>query len=164
MRPYFLPQARQASKEFPVRRRGSRCARGDKHIHRRQVLSVHAKGFAYHAPQAIAVDGTAGRAGANRHAETRLAGIVVNTLDEEKCIGVTLARFPRAIELGGGVEFLAGPQPVTPGRNFTRQRVSVTASRLRPLARRRFSTWRPFFVAMRARKPCVRLRLILLGW
>ena len=34
----------------------------------------------------------------------------------------------------------------------------------RPLARRRFSTRRPALVAMRARKPWVRARLILLGW
>ena len=36
--------------------------------------------------------------------------------------------------------------------------------RLRPLARRRARTLRPSAVAMRARKPCVRTRLILLGW
>ena len=36
--------------------------------------------------------------------------------------------------------------------------------RLRPLARRRFSTSRPLAVAMRALNPWVRLRLILLGW
>jgi hypothetical protein len=34
----------------------------------------------------------------------------------------------------------------------------------RPFARRRFSTRRPAFVAIRARKPWVRARLILLGW
>ena len=33
-----------------------------------------------------------------------------------------------------------------------------TVSRLRPLARRRLSTRRPFFVAIRTRKPCVRFR------
>ena len=32
------------------------------------------------------------------------------------------------------------------------------------LARRRFSTRRPAFVAILARKPCVRARLRLLGW
>jgi hypothetical protein len=32
------------------------------------------------------------------------------------------------------------------------------------LARRRFNTSRPFFVAILALKPCVRLRLITLGW
>jgi len=36
-------------------------------------------------------------------------------------------------------------------------------NRTRPLARRRFKMSRPAFVAMRARKPCVRARLILLG-
>jgi hypothetical protein len=36
--------------------------------------------------------------------------------------------------------------------------------RARPLARRRASTWRPFLVAMRARKPWVRARFKLLGW
>lgn len=34
----------------------------------------------------------------------------------------------------------------------------------RPLARRRARTWRPFLVAIRARKPWVRARLIVLGW
>lgn len=37
------------------------------------------------------------------------------------------------------------------------------AMRWRPLARRRFRTAWPFLVAMRARKPWVRLRLVLLG-
>ncbi|AEA72210.1 Hypothetical protein PSEBR_m1756 [Pseudomonas brassicacearum subsp. brassicacearum NFM421] len=39
-----------------------------------------------------------------------------------------------------------------------------TARRARPLARRRDRTARPFLVAMRARKPWVRARLIVLGW
>jgi hypothetical protein len=39
----------------------------------------------------------------------------------------------------------------------------LTVSRLRPLARRRFSTCRPVGVAMRALNPCVRLRRRLLG-
>ena len=39
-----------------------------------------------------------------------------------------------------------------------------TVRRLRPLARRRLSTMRPFLVAMRARKPWARLRLMTLGW
>lgn len=39
-----------------------------------------------------------------------------------------------------------------------------TVSRLRPLARRRLRTSRPFLVLMRTRKPCVRLRRLLLGW
>lgn len=34
----------------------------------------------------------------------------------------------------------------------------------RPFARRRFNTRRPAFVAIRARKPCVRARFKLPGW
>ena len=41
---------------------------------------------------------------------------------------------------------------------------SYTVRRLRPLARLRLITLRPFFVAMRFRKPCFLARLILLGW
>ena len=47
-------------------------------------------------------------------------------------------------------------------------RVSVyeeeTVRRLRPFARRRLSTWRPFFVAIRTRNPCVRFRRRRFGW
>ncbi len=39
-----------------------------------------------------------------------------------------------------------------------------TVSRLRPLARRRFSTMRPARVLIRSRKPWVRARLRFLGW
>jgi hypothetical protein len=39
----------------------------------------------------------------------------------------------------------------------------LTVRRLRPFARRRFSTSRPFFVAIRTRNPCVRLRWRVLG-
>jgi hypothetical protein len=39
----------------------------------------------------------------------------------------------------------------------------LTVRRLRPLARRRLSTCRPFFVLMRTRNPCVFLRWRVLG-
>ena len=39
----------------------------------------------------------------------------------------------------------------------------LTVRRFRPLARRRFSTSRPFFVAIRTKNPCVRLRWRVLG-
>ena len=40
----------------------------------------------------------------------------------------------------------------------------LTVRRLRPFARRRLRTRRPFFVLMRTRNPCVRLRWRVLGW
>lgn len=50
-------------------------------------------------------------------------------------------------------------------RGYVRARLggTDTVNFLRPLARRRLITLRPPGVAMRARKPWVRLRLILLG-
>src|SRR5258706_9969994 len=42
--------------------------------------------------------------------------------------------------------------------------VRYGVSRARPLARRLARTLRPLAVAIRARKPCVRLRCKLLGW
>ena len=44
-----------------------------------------------------------------------------------------------------------------------RVRTHQGVSFARPLARRRFNTRRPAFVAIRALNPCVRARLILLG-
>ena len=41
---------------------------------------------------------------------------------------------------------------------------TVAASRFRPFARRRFKIARPAFVFMRSLKPCLRRRLIRLGW
>lgn len=40
----------------------------------------------------------------------------------------------------------------------------LTVRRLRPLARRRFNTSRPFFVLMRTRNPCVFARWRVFGW
>jgi hypothetical protein len=40
----------------------------------------------------------------------------------------------------------------------------LTVKRLRPFARRRFRTKRPFLVLIRTRNPCVRLRRRVFGW
>ena len=48
------------------------------------------------------------------------------------------------------LEFSAGGQPLASG-----EATRYTVSRLRPFARRRLSTFRPPFVFMRSRKPCV---------
>lgn len=57
-------------------------------------------------------------------------------------------------------------QPHVTGKRMGRRRhqhPDQGVSRARPLARRALSTCRPLLVAIRARKPCVRLRLITLG-
>jgi len=47
---------------------------------------------------------------------------------------------------------------------FLTYRSSLTVSFFLPRARRRARTFRPVFVAMRARNPCVFFRFLLCGW
>jgi hypothetical protein len=56
------------------------------------------------------------------------------------------------------LEFGAGGQSLT-----SRETAAQTVSRLRPFARRRFNTFRPPFVFMRSRNPCVLARRRRLG-
>ena len=67
------------------------------------------------------------------------------------------ARQPQAM-LVRLLEFWASPDAFLPGKALRHRalayyRSSETVSRLRPFVRRRFNTMRPFFVAMRTRKP-----------
>jgi hypothetical protein len=75
---------------------------------------MHAEGFPDQAADAVADDGVAGVARADRHAEAGRAGIIPGTLHDKEGIGVTIASPTRALELGGGVEFMAGPQSESP--------------------------------------------------
>ena len=54
----------------------------------------------------------------------------------------------------------SSPHPCGLGRRYS----LLTVSRLRPFARRRFRTRRPFFVLIRTRKPWARARRRLFGW
>lgn len=69
---------------------------------------------------------------------------------------------PRLSEEAVTSKFVGGPLSFTGARSRCSYNYGVSCAR--PLARRRFRTRRPAFVAMRARKPWVRARLILLGW
>ena len=57
---------------------------------------------------------------------------------------------------------IVDPCELRPPAQFHRD--EVTLNRLRPFARRRFSTMRPFLLRMRTRKPWVRRRRRRLGW
>jgi hypothetical protein len=66
------------------------------------------------------------------------------------------APFVDPLELGAPADSLGGAEA----------RVDyslLTVSRLRPFARRRLRTRRPFLVLIRTRKPCVRLRWRVFG-
>jgi hypothetical protein len=107
---------REAVEDRTVPRLRRRGARRHEHIHRGHLLSVQPEGFANQAPQAVPVDRVARRADADGHAEPRLALFTFHTLDDKQVIRETLARPARALELGGGVELVAGPQSETPRR------------------------------------------------
>ena len=102
-----------------------------------------------------------------RHAKPRRRGPVGH--DEH--------RHEPAVDLGAGtvnpLELRAAANPLRRRQTLifhagTREasvyRSSATVRRLRPFARRRLSTIRPFFVAIRILKPCVFLRRRVLGW
>jgi len=86
-----------------------------------------------------------------------ILGATVHSHGEES-IAQTLSVRIGGIELGFAADapLRLEPQPL---QRCGRQGMSF----LRPLARRLARTLRPFFVAMRARNPCVRLRRTLLG-
>jgi hypothetical protein len=78
---------------------------------------------------------------------------------------LTLARHARVVP--PAPQAIRAPQTALPRPHFRHAvaylEAMVTTRRFRPFARRRFRTARPFFVAMRARNPWVRLRFSRLG-
>jgi hypothetical protein len=77
---------------------------------------MHPERFPNQAAQPIAVDRVACRARADRHAETGPGAFIGRILNDEQRIRQAIARASRALELGGGVKLVAGPQTVTPRR------------------------------------------------
>jgi hypothetical protein len=109
------------------------------------------KDFAHQAPDAVATrrlrDGTS-RDGEPETRETQRVG----TRDDlEIRLIVSLPALVDMLELRLITETLAGAELERPDRNSAA--VLYGVRRLRPLARRRLNTCRPFLVAMRARNP-----------
>ena len=120
------------------------------------------KRFADEAPKPVARDRIANDFGADRKAQPRAAGIVA-AYHERK----TRVAEPTPVPISGFEVFFS--QQSARGRKTEaavgwRVRIPTQGiSFLRPLARRRAKTLRPFAVAMRARNPWVRARRTLLG-
>lgn len=124
--------------------------------------AVPPEGLADQALYAIALDRRAGVAAGDRHADAGVAVRALQRQDEEVRIG----ELPPAGEHGleGRLRAEAGGAGEAAGRGCQRDRVDqIGVRRARPLARRADSTFRPFLVAIRARKPWVRARLRTLG-
>jgi hypothetical protein len=115
-------------------------------------------------PDLVASDRAARHLNAHGHPQPCVLAAVGNVMDPEECVARAAAGLACLRKIPGGAELLGGLESETDRGAVAYQRCAPTARRLRPLARRRFRTWRPFLVAMRARNPWVRFRLILLGW
>lgn len=139
-------------------------------------MLMQPEGFADDTPDAIAHDVTACGLRGHSEPQTWVALIVeANSHTEEPVPHAPAARVdrfevrlpPQAPLRGKGESGMRAAvsqrpssfPPAQPARGLSNQGMSF----LRPFERRRLSTLRPFLVAMRARKPCVRLRRSLLG-
>jgi len=73
--------------------------------------------------------------------------------------------FVDQLEVSAAANPLVGPEKSHGAFSAWAESYSLlTVRRLRPLTRRRLITKRPFFVLIRTRNPCVRLRCRVFGW
>ena len=128
-------------------------ARRDDAVDCGQFVLRQAEGFLDDASHAVAGDGIAGGAHCDGEPEARSAEIIRPEGHAEETVRNALAS---ALDL---FEVRLQAQAALRGESEPDQGMSF----LRPFARRRARTFWPFFVAMRARNPCVRLRRTLLG-
>ena len=156
--------ARQAGADLRVRRLAGSDPGIHDEIHGRQLLLVVSKRLTRETLDAVAVDRVPGSLDADGQSETRAAKRVVPRDDQKQRIGRPLTFTVNGVEFGlVGETARAGKAARCERSGEALRGNGQTARRLRPLARRRLSTRRPPFVAMRARKPWTRLRCRLLG-
>ena len=142
-------------------------AAGDQHqVHRlEQLVLVEAEAFPHEPPGAIAnmslADAAAGDDAKPRR-ETRREAVPV---DQHAALGQAASAFPGCPEIRTGLDSagFGESRELAGGRHVCRKGRQAGVSRARPRARRPARILRPALVAMRARKPCLRLRLILDG-
>ena len=85
---------------------------------------------------------------------------------EHAALGQSVSAFPVGPEIRAGLDSVGfrEARELAGGRHMCRKGRQAGVSRARPRARRPARIFRPALVAMRARKPCLRLRLIFDGW
>ena len=114
-------------------------------------MLAEAEEFADQAANAVARDGMPDAARGDRQPKPRMAERVGTRDELEVRLIVSLPALVDMLELRLVTEALAGAERERPDLNSAAARYGVR--RLRPFARRRLNTCRPFLVAMRARKP-----------
>ena len=95
------------------------------------------------------------------HAQPRVGACIGNHNDGHEARVKSSSVRIRTFEFKASADALAGSQATRLGHRYPS---SATVKRLRPLARRRFSTIRPFFVDIRTLKPCAFFRRRVFGW
>ena len=148
----------------------ARGARSRDHQHvarRREIDSVAAKEFAHQAADAVARRRPTDLA-AGGDAQPRRRAFFVTRDHDEVADGLAPALALQRQKLVALAEPEAWRKALRSGSGGRGQLGCLggieTVNRLRPLARRRLRTSCPPGVLIRARKPCVRLRRLLLGW
>ena len=142
-------------------------AAGDQHhVHRlEQLVLVEAETFPHEPPGAVANMSLA-NAPAGDHAKPRRAiRREALPVGQHTALGQAAAAFPVGPEIRAGLDSagFGESRELAGGRHVCRKGRQAGVSRPRPRARRPARILRPALVAMRARKPCLRLRLIFDG-
>jgi hypothetical protein len=130
---------------------------GNDEINTAESDRILAEGLADRAFDTVAVDRLGRHAARDCYADTPVIQPIAARVYNEKAILTLLASANQLAKLATGAD--------AAGSGETKlDLVRVQAlKRARPLARRALRTLRPPFVAMRARKPCTRLRFSSLG-
>lgn len=154
----------QGSRDFTVRALFNAWTADDHDVPGTQSRLIAPKTVTYDALDAIAIHGAARALARYHQAEAGLTQVVAACQHRQSASG----RAPWLIK--NTLKFARLNQPL-PTRKASAGRLdgrrdrhwNQAESRARPLARRFLMIWRPLAVAMRARKPWVRLRCSLLG-
>lgn len=147
----------EAAPEHVVGCAGGVAFRHHHDVDGRKLLYGTPEGFARQALDPVAFHRRSGNLAGNRKADARLRQLAWRRQQGEESIGGTDAGAENAREFVGFQQPVVARETLTAAERYGQRRA-------RPLARRAFSTLRPPLVAMRARKPWVRLRRRLLGW
>lgn len=129
-------------------------------VHGSQLGAPQAKCLSYLPPDPVAQDSPRRHPARNSQPQSR--GVRRRVMNPEQRVAVRVpgCKDPRKITARQQPGRTRQSEPRMHGRNY---RPGLAARRLRPLARRALMIARPDLVAMRARKPWRRSRLILLG-
>ena len=142
-------------------------AAGDQHqVHPlKQLVLVQSEAFPYESPRTVANVGLANAPAGNDAKPRRGVRREALPVGEHASLCQAAAVLPSDPEIRAGLDSagFGESRVLAGGRHVCRKGRQAGVSRARPRARRPARILRPALVAMRARKPCLRFRLIFDG-